>query len=176
MFTPPPEGDGRPAESVFVHGDNTTAISTLAVGLALRRHGSFSWADCSVSAADPTDGFPAPFARGLSRRRGNGINASELTAPHWSADSIERVLVPENRMDSLRLMSYLALPSLLQELAATTDATDTDMALSQNSHYLYVFDAGANELQAFSVHPDGTLSLIQTVSGLQAGGDGLAAN
>ncbi|HYA10672.1 MAG TPA: hypothetical protein VEH10_03245, partial [Thermoplasmata archaeon] len=71
-----------------------------------------------MSAADPTDGFPAPFARGLSRRRGNGINASELTAPHWSADSIERVLVPENRMDSLRLMSYLALPSLLQELAA----------------------------------------------------------
>jgi 6-phosphogluconolactonase (cycloisomerase 2 family) len=66
--------------------------------------------------------------------------------------------------------------SLLQGTAATTDKTDIDLALSQNSKFLYVYDAGANEIQAYSVGSDGSLTWIQTVSGIPAGGDGLAAN
>lgn len=66
--------------------------------------------------------------------------------------------------------------TLLKEFAASTGKTDLDMALSQNNKFLYVYDAGANEIQGFSVNAGGTLSLVQTVSGIPAGGDGLAAN
>ena len=118
MFIPPRENDGHPPQSVFVHGNDLTAVQTLAVGLAMRRHGSFSWADCAASADGLSQASRGLLQRGRSRSEGHGIHPSELVAPHWSTDAVERVLVPENRMDSLRLMSYLALPSLLQELAA----------------------------------------------------------
>jgi len=118
MFTPPRDTDARLAESVFVHGNDPTATSTMAVGLATRRHGSFSWADCSVSAGGLSEGSPGPLEKGRSRSVGDGVDSSELTIPRWLADTVERVLVPTNRMDSLHLMGYLALPSLLRELAA----------------------------------------------------------
>ncbi|HYA70114.1 MAG TPA: hypothetical protein VEH28_01925, partial [Thermoplasmata archaeon] len=109
-------------ESVFVQGRNQTATSTLIVGFALQRHGSFSWADCGISAAEAS---PAPrrlLGRGRTRYPGDGVDRSELLVPRWPDAAIERLLVPESRMDSLQLMSYLALPKLLQELAAMSTA------------------------------------------------------
>jgi 6-phosphogluconolactonase (cycloisomerase 2 family) len=57
-----------------------------------------------------------------------------------------------------------------------TDAGPNDMALSMNSKFLYVFDSGAHEIQGFRVQSDGELIFLQTVSGIPAGADGLAAN
>jgi len=78
------------------------------------------------------------------------------------------------------ISSYYVSPggslTLLQSTAATVGIPDLDMALSGNSHFLYAYDAGTLTIQAFLVHPDGTLSGIQTVSGIPAGADGLAAN
>jgi 6-phosphogluconolactonase (cycloisomerase 2 family) len=48
------------------------------------------------------------------------------------------------------------------------------MALSHGSKYLYVVDSGTSEIQAFKVHSDGTLGLIQTVGSVK-GIVGLAA-
>jgi len=118
MFTAPPDPSPLPGESVFVHGNDSTAIATPAVGLALRRHRSFSWADCAISAEGLSRESRGLLERGWSRAVGDGVDSSDLAAPQWTAEAVERVLVPENRMDSLRLMSYLALPGLLQELAA----------------------------------------------------------
>ena len=106
------------SESVFVYGQDSTATSTLAVGIALRRHGYFSWADCAVPAEQVSHGPRHLFGRGRTRRPGDGVDPSELIVPSWPEVVTERLLIRESRMDSLHLMSYLALPSLLQELAA----------------------------------------------------------
>ena len=118
MFSALRDPDSLPPESVFVYGKHSIANSTLAVGLAGRRHGSFSWADCAASAGNHSRGSRGLFAQGMSRRAGDGVDPSDWVVRRWSADTVERVLVPENRMDSIHLMSYLALPALLQELAA----------------------------------------------------------
>ncbi len=122
MYVPPTSHEIPPPESVFVYGRDPVAIVTLAVGLAVRRHGSFSWADCSVSDSETTRETRTTLGRGTARRSGDGIGVPELRVPHWPAGTIDRLLVPEARMDRLRLMSYLALPRLLQELAAMSTA------------------------------------------------------
>jgi hypothetical protein len=133
MFVPRPEPDAPPSESVFVHGNNPTATSTMAAGLAMRRHVTFSWADCAVAAEDRSAASPALLTQGRSRTGGREIGTSDASVPPWTADAVERVLVPENRMDSLRLMSYLALPSLLQELAAmSTSPTGESFVILTN--------------------------------------------
>jgi 6-phosphogluconolactonase len=101
-------------------------------------------------------------------------------APCWVVVTADGKLAFTANAHGNTISSYSVSPkgslTLLQGIATTTDKTDIDMALSQNSKFLYVYDAGANEIQAFSVQKDGTLSWIQTVSGIPAGGDGLAAN
>lgn len=110
--------DGEPAESVFVYGQDQHATGMLAVGFALRRHELFSWADCAISEEGVSSRTRELFSRGRSRKAGDGVAPSDLTVPRWSGASLDGVLVPESRADSLHLLSYLALPSLLQELAA----------------------------------------------------------
>lgn len=66
--------------------------------------------------------------------------------------------------------------TLLQAVAANTGAGNLDLALSRNSGFLYQFVNGSHTIQGFRVHQDGSLSLIDTVTGVPAGADGLAAN
>ena len=65
--------------------------------------------------------------------------------------------------------------SVAQAISATTQAGPIDAALSRNSKFLYVLNSAAHSIQAFAVAGDGTLSPLQTVPGLQAGTNGLAA-
>ncbi len=52
-----------------------------------------------------------------------------------------------------------------------------DMAISNNSQYLYCLNAGNQTISVFRINNGhGNLYPIQTVSGLPAGGAGLAAN
>ncbi len=50
-----------------------------------------------------------------------------------------------------------------------------DMALSRNSRYGYVLNSGNQTISAFAVGADGSLAPIQTLGGLPAGLNGLAA-
>jgi 6-phosphogluconolactonase len=60
--------------------------------------------------------------------------------------------------------------------ATTGDATGpTDMALSNNSHYLYVRNGRTGTIGAFAVLLDGSLQPVGGASGLPAGAAGLAA-
>ena len=51
----------------------------------------------------------------------------------------------------------------------------TDMALSNNSHFLYVRNGRGNSISAFAVQSDGTLQALPGVGGLPAGAAGLVA-
>jgi len=66
--------------------------------------------------------------------------------------------------------------TLLVPVTATTGAADTDMAVGGPSgQYLLVYDAGAGEIQEFTVGPGATLALGFAVFGLPATAEGLAA-
>ena len=66
--------------------------------------------------------------------------------------------------------------SVNNAISASTQAGPIDAALSDESRFLYVLNAGGNSISAFSVANDGSLSNIQTITGLPAGATGLAAN
>jgi 6-phosphogluconolactonase len=60
-------------------------------------------------------------------------------------------------------------------IAATTAMGPIDAALSNNSKYLYVLNAGSHTIGAYAVANNGSLSNIQTVTGIPAGATGLVA-
>ncbi len=67
--------------------------------------------------------------------------------------------------------------SLINPVAADggPDSALRDMALNNNSHFLYVQAAGGQEVRSFRVENDGSLTLIDTDMGLPFGAQGIAA-
>ncbi len=60
-------------------------------------------------------------------------------------------------------------------IAATTDMGPIDAALSSNSKYLYILNAGSHTIGVYAVANNGSLSSVQTVTGIPVGANGLAA-
>ncbi len=60
-------------------------------------------------------------------------------------------------------------------IAATSDMGPIDAALSNNSKYLYILNSGSHSIGVYAVANNGSLSNIQTVTGLPPGATGLAA-
>ena len=77
------------------------------------------------------------------------------------------------------ISSYREGPSgrltLVQSNAAMTGAADTDEAIVSSIGVLYVYDAGANEVQSFSIGPGGSLTWHQNFIGLPSSSEGVAA-
>jgi hypothetical protein len=48
--------------------------------------------------------------------------------------------------------------------------------LTSNGGFLYNFINASHTIEGFNVHSDGSLTLVDTVTGVPAGADGLAAN
>jgi 6-phosphogluconolactonase len=67
--------------------------------------------------------------------------------------------------------------TLLNPIAADTGANSApiDMALSNNSRFLFVLLGGAQSVASFRVERDGTLTLLDTEGGLPLGAQGIAA-
>ncbi len=60
-------------------------------------------------------------------------------------------------------------------IAATTGMGPIDAALSNNSKYLYILNAGSHTIGVYAVAGNGSLSLQQTVTGVPTGATGLTA-
>ena len=79
------------------------------------------------------------------------------------------------------LSSYAVSPEgfldLLNPSAASTGSgsTPTDPALSSDSEFLYIRDAGLNVVHGYRVEADGSLMLVGATGGIPTGGQGLAA-
>jgi len=66
--------------------------------------------------------------------------------------------------------------SLIASAAATTGAADTDMAIGgSHGQFLLVYDAGAGEIQEFTIGHNASLTPLFSVSSLPATAEGLAA-
>lgn len=66
-------------------------------------------------------------------------------------------------------------PTLVAAVAATTDAGPTDMAVSADQRYLYVQGGAAGSVDVFRVGWNGSLTRIETVTGLPALNEGIVA-
>jgi hypothetical protein len=61
-------------------------------------------------------------------------------------------------------------------VSALTEAGPTDLALSENSHGLFVLNSGAHTIGAYRVQSDGGLAPVDVAGGLPGGATGLAAS
>lgn len=67
-------------------------------------------------------------------------------------------------------------PVLAQATAADTHPGTTDSAASPDGRFLYVESGGSGAFDAFAVHRDGTLSLVETVWDIPVGAEGIAVS
>jgi 6-phosphogluconolactonase len=65
--------------------------------------------------------------------------------------------------------------SVNKAIAATTGMGPIDAALSNNSKFLYILNAGSHTIGVYEVANNGALSTVQTVTGVPVGATGLAA-
>ncbi|HYA57693.1 MAG TPA: hypothetical protein VEH57_04415 [Thermoplasmata archaeon] len=129
MASPPNLPPPAFPESVLVHGTDEASVNAVAVGMALRFHGSFAWADC----APPVDGQMSVArricAKGSRLPDLGPVAAEVLKPPKWSSTSLRRLVAPESTEGEERLTGFLALPELFQELVARSSAMDGRSAI-----------------------------------------------
>ncbi|MBS1510149.1 MAG: beta-propeller fold lactonase family protein [Bacteroidetes bacterium] len=110
----------------------------------------------------------------------DGPNATNQTAACWVVLTDDGKYVYSTNTGSASVSSFSVMPSsgnlnLLQSVAGTAGTGPIDAALSDNSKYLYVLNNGSHSISAFAVSANGSLSSIQSVTGLPTGANGLAA-
>jgi 6-phosphogluconolactonase len=80
-----------------------------------------------------------------------------------------------NNLTSFDINKYTAGIAVNTAIASVTEVGPIDAALSSNSKFLYVLNSGSNSIGAYAVGNDGSLSNVQTITGLPAGANGLAS-
>jgi 6-phosphogluconolactonase len=80
-----------------------------------------------------------------------------------------------NTISSFTINPYSANLGVLQAVAAATQMGPIDAAITNNSAYLYVLNAGGHSIGAYNITANGSLSFVQTTMGIPAGATGLAA-
>ena len=80
-----------------------------------------------------------------------------------------------NNLTNFNVNTYTGGISVNTAVAATTDMGPIDAALSNNSKYLYILNAGSHSIGVYAVANNGSLSLQQTISGVPVGATGLTA-
>jgi 6-phosphogluconolactonase len=72
--------------------------------------------------------------------------------------------------------SFTGKVNVIKSIAAVTEAGPIDAIFSDHSKFLYVLNGGSQSISAYSVATNSSLSNVQTVPGLPAGANGMAAN
>ena len=80
-----------------------------------------------------------------------------------------------NNLSNFNINNYNGAISVNTAVAAVTDMGPIDAALSNNSKYLYILNGVSHSIGVYAVANDGSLTAVQTVTGLPAGANGLSA-
>jgi len=109
----------------------------------------------------------------------NGPVLAGQTAACWVVVTDNNKFVYATNTGSNDVSSFTASASghldIFHAVAGNSGKTPIDAALSDQSRFLYALNAGDVSISAFKVNNNGELTSIQTVSGLQTGTIGLAA-
>ncbi|MEO5562474.1 MAG: beta-propeller fold lactonase family protein [Chitinophagaceae bacterium] len=156
-----------------------TSSTATPFGFAVRGYGN-------IIVSEAAGGAPGASVLSSYRVTPNGhINLVEgsvsagQTAACWVVITDNKKYAYTTNTGSNNISSYQAIQGggldVLNSIAATSGAGPVDAALSESSKYLYVLNSGGNGISAYSVSHTGSLSSVQTVTGLPAGANGLAA-
>ncbi|MGA7860314.1 MAG: beta-propeller fold lactonase family protein [Thermoplasmata archaeon] len=126
---------------------------------------------------------PAVSSYSLTRSSGLQVVSASISdeqgAPCWVVvtENQQTAYISNTASDSISSFAVSTGGSLtlLQSVAAMTNAGPADSAIGGGGHFLYVVAGGAGEIEAYQIHHDTSLSWIQTVGGLPAGAEGLVA-
>jgi 6-phosphogluconolactonase (cycloisomerase 2 family) len=193
-----------PAQIEFSPNGKTLVVTEKAVNqIVIYKVGHLGWV--SEGAASPSSGETpfgfefdphgrivvseafggAPGAGVVSTYRFNGQNANNLdteettqTAACWIAISqdgsdVYTTNTGSNSVTHLRLHANGSL-TVMDQTAVGGAPIDVDF--SGGDHYLYVLNGSDDSISVLSANPDGSLSPVETVTGLPASGVGLAAS
>ena len=81
-----------------------------------------------------------------------------------------------NNLSTFNVNTFSGSIGVNTAISATTGTGPIDAALSNNSKFLYILNSGSHCIGVYAVANNGSLGIVQTVSGLPAGANGLAAN
>jgi 6-phosphogluconolactonase len=81
-----------------------------------------------------------------------------------------------NNLSSYTVQSTTGNIDLLHSNAAPSGMGPIDVALSDNSKFMYVLNSGSSSISAYAVNSNGSLTPIQTLTGIPATANGLAAD
>jgi 6-phosphogluconolactonase (cycloisomerase 2 family) len=160
----------------------------------------------SITSASPTPfGFAAGRFGNIyvSEAVGGAANASNVSSYHIGMDgsiSLTQGPVPtgqsaacwvvltengryiyttntaSNTLSSYDVHPYSGNINILQSIAATSGMGPIDAALTDNSKYLYILNSASHSISAYAVANNGSLTTLQTVTGIPVGDNGLAAD
>ncbi|MGC2360652.1 MAG: beta-propeller fold lactonase family protein [Thermoplasmata archaeon] len=110
----------------------------------------------------------------------SGAVSDGQLAPCWVATTDRGQIAFTSNAHSNSISTYGVASNggltLLEPVAASTGAADTDLAVGgSHGQFLFVYDAGAGEIESFAIGSGGTLTLEYAAFALPATAEGLAA-
>jgi len=160
----------------YASGPSVTASSgATPYGFAFGRSGTLVVSDAGPGALSS---YAVARSGALTVKSGSITDGG--TAPCWVATVDGGRIAYTSNAHSSTISTYKINPSgtltLLAPVAATTGAADTDLAVGgSHGKYLFVYDAGAGEIEAYAIGSGASLTLQYAVFSLPATTEGLAA-
>ena len=158
-----------------------TSASPTPFGFAPGRHGNIYVSEAVGGAANASNVSSYQVSNDGSISFADGPVGTGQSAACWvvltnNGKFIYTTNTASNTLSSYNVNQGSGNINLLQSIAATSGMGPIDAALSDNSKFLYVLNGAGNSLSVYSVGNNGSLTAVQTVTGLPAGANGLAAD
>ena len=158
-----------------------TSASPTPFGFAPGRHGNIYVSEAVGGAANASNVSSYQVSNDGSITLADGPVGTGQSAACWvvltnNGKFIYTTNTASNTLSSYNVNQGSGNINLLQSIAATSGMGPIDAALSDNSKYLYVLNSASHSISAYSVANNGSLTTVQTVTGLPASTNGLAAN
>lgn len=158
-----------------------TSASPTPFGFAAGRFGNIYVSEAAGGAANASNvsSYRIGFDGSISLTQGpvpTGQSAACWVVLTENGRFIYTTNTASNTLSSYDVHPYSGNLNILQSIAATSGMGPIDAALTDNSKYLYVLNGAGHSISAYSVASNGGLGILQTVTGLPIGANGLAAN
>jgi 6-phosphogluconolactonase len=166
---------GRPGTMHSITSANTTPF-----GFAVGKEGNIFVSEAAGGAAGASTVSSYHVSNNGSLSLINGPVGANQSAACWvvltkNGKYAYATNTASNNISSFSINPWTGYFSVSEAIAAITQAGPIDAAVTGNSRFLYVLNGAANSIQAFAIGNNGSLSSVQTLSGLPAGANGLAA-
>jgi len=167
--------DGRPG---LMH--SISSASATPFGFAPGYYGNFYVTEAVGGAAGASNLSSYHVSDDGTLSLTQGPVATGQTAACWAVmtadgENVYTTNTGSNNLSSFKVNSLSGAISLNQGSAAPAAVTPIDAAISSDSKFMYVLNSTSHAITGYSIAENGAITLLQTIDGLPAGTNGLAA-